>query len=59
MANTLVLSPLITTNVAILKPNIDTAKMKNNTVIEAGDKYLSSTFGITTLVGFRISPSAP
>ena len=42
-ANTPVLSPLITTNVGVLKPRIGTTKLEVNATIEAADTFFSTT----------------
>ena len=43
-ANTHLLSPMLTTNVSVLKPNIVTSNLETNATIEyAADKHLSTT----------------
>ncbi len=46
-ANSPVLSPLLTTNVSHLKPNVVTNEVKSEATIEAANKYLSAA---TTMV---------
>jgi hypothetical protein len=47
--NTHVLSPIITTNVGVLKPNIIPANLETNAAIETTNTYLSTTTSLVIM----------
>jgi hypothetical protein len=53
-ANTHVLSPLITTNVGVVKPNIVTTNFETNAAIQAIDTYLSTTIALVFMEPYAL-----
>ena len=48
-ANTPVLSPMMSTNIWTLKPNIITTQLESDAAIEAADKYLSTAIAMVVM----------
>jgi hypothetical protein len=52
-ANTPVLSPMTSTNIRALKPNVITTQLESNATIEAANKYLSTTATIVIMDPYK------
>ena len=51
--NTRVLSPIITTNVGVIKPNIVKTNLETNATIEAADTYLSTSTALVIMNAYE------